>query len=84
MPTRLRSIVIPRAIPVTCMRTETSITLNAPAIESASPHEITTSPIVTISSVEWNTIKLKKPIVLIAVPNNKSQCCLLYLAKILT
>ena len=73
VPTRFRSIVIPRAMPVTCIGTETSITLNTPAIESASPDEIITSPIVTISSVKWSTIRLENTIVLIAVPDNKSR-----------
>jgi hypothetical protein len=52
IPTRFRSKVIPNAIPVICIGTETNITLNAPVIERDNPAASIMSPIDTIFSVE--------------------------------
>ena len=68
IPTRFSSRVIPRAMPVICIGTETSITLNPPVIESESPAASIVSPTETMVSVEWNMSRMKNPTVLIAVP----------------
>lgn len=67
-PTRLNRTVIPRDIPLNCLGVVSKTILKPPTWVRDNPAAIIARLADTMNSVEWKINRLKRPIILIALP----------------